>query len=101
MTSVRSLDELEATPHARPFPDAEPDTVRLELEAGESVPPHTHPDRRIVLYLIEGAIELEVGEETHELAAGDVARFEGDREISPRAIEDSTALIVLARRATD
>jgi len=35
------------------------------------------------------------------LSAGDVARFDGNREIAPRAIEETTALIVLAERGTD
>lgn len=101
MTTVRTLGELDGKPHANVFPDAEPKTVRLVLREGEEVAPHTHPGREIVLYLADGAIELRLGDETHELAAGDVARFDGEREISPRAVEDSTALIVLAPRSDD
>ncbi|WP_225336529.1 cupin domain-containing protein [Halomicrobium urmianum] len=99
MSEVRSLDDLEGEPHANPFPDAEPKTVRLTLAEGEDVPAHDHPDREIVLYLIEGALELQLGDETHKVAAGDVARFDGDQQISPRATEDSTALLVLAPRS--
>ena len=36
--------------------------------------------------------------ERHTIDAGDVARFVGEREISPVAREPSTALIVLAER---
>ncbi|WP_435096738.1 hypothetical protein [Halorubrum sp. N11] len=53
------------------------------------------------MYLIEGAIELELGDEIHELFAGDVARFDGDQEIAPYAVEESTApdrLVVWVRR---
>jgi len=99
MTTVKTLDDLAGEPHANVFPDAEPKTVRLTLPAGEAIAAHTHPGRDIVCYLLEGRIELQVGEETDELTAGDVARFEGEAEISPRAIEDSTALLVLAPRA--
>jgi quercetin dioxygenase-like cupin family protein len=101
MTTTHNLDELEGQPHANVFPDAEPKTVRLTLDAGGAVAPHSHPGREIVLYLVEGRIELQVGEETHELTAGAVARFDGDQEIAPRAIEASTALIVLAPRSDD
>ncbi len=101
MSEIRSLDDLEGEPHANPFPDAEPKTVRLTLAEGEDVPAHDHPDREIVLYLIEGALELQLGDETHEVAAGDVARFDGDQQISPRATADSTALLVLAPRSDD
>jgi quercetin dioxygenase-like cupin family protein len=101
VTTIRALDDLEGEPHANAFPDEEPKTIRLTLGVGEAVPPHDHPDREIVLYLVEGEIELRLGEETHDLAAGDVARFDGDRTVSPRAVEDSTALIVLTKRSDD
>ncbi|MGM0718766.1 MAG: cupin domain-containing protein [Halobacteriota archaeon] len=99
MPEIRSLDDLEATPHARPFDAGEPSVIRLALDAGESVDPHTHPDHEIVLYLRSGAVELDLDDETHSLEAGDVVRFDGRREVSPSAVEDSEALIVLARRA--
>jgi len=101
VTTIRALDDLDGEPHANAFPDAEPKTIRLTLAAGEEVPPHDHPDREIVLYLVEGEIELTLGEETHEVTAGDVARFDGDQDVSPKATEDSTALLVLAERAGD
>ncbi|WP_353633208.1 cupin domain-containing protein (plasmid) [Halobacterium sp. NMX12-1] len=95
---IRDIDELEGEPHANPFPDAEPKTVRLSLGEGESVPAHSHPDRDIVFYLVEGEIELALGDDTHRLTAGDVARFDGDQDIAPKALAASTALIVLASR---
>lgn len=101
MTTIKTLDDLEGEPHANPFPDAEPKTIRLALAEGEEVPPHDHPDREIVFYVIDGEIELQLGEETHDLTAGDIARFNGDQDISPRATQDSTALIVLAKRSDD
>lgn len=101
MTTIRALDEPEGRPHANVLPDSEPKTVRLTLDAGEEVPAHSHPGREIVLHLVEGRIELALGEETHELVAGDVARFDGDHVIAPRAVEASTALIVLASRSAD
>ncbi|QZX99373.1 cupin domain-containing protein [Halobaculum rubrum] len=101
MTTVRPLAELEGEPHANVFPGDEPKTIRLTLADSETVPPHTHPGRDIVLYLLEGAIELHLDEEIHEVTAGDIARFEGEREISPRALEDSVALLVLAPRSDE
>lgn len=99
MADIVTLDDLEATPHANPFPGGEPKTVRLALDAGEHVAPHRHPDRQIVCYLVSGRLALELDDEEYELQAGDVARFDGEREIAPRAIEDSEALLVLAPRA--
>ena len=96
MTTVRTLSALDGEPHARVFPDAEPKTIRLTLAADETLPAHTHPDREIICYLITGRLALRLGDETETLQAGDIARFDGDQEISPRAIEASTALLVLA-----
>ncbi|WP_245902765.1 cupin domain-containing protein [Salinigranum rubrum] len=92
---------MDGQPHANVFPDAEPKTIRLTLPEGEEVAPHSHPGRDIVLYLIEGTVELQLGDATHEMTAGDIVRFDGDQEISPHAVEDSTALIVLANQSDD
>lgn len=99
MVDVVSLSDLEGEPHAVAFPDAEPKAVRLSLAAGESVPEHDHPDRQVLLYLLEGRLEVALGGETQEIAAFELVRFDGDQPISPTAIEDATALIVLAPRA--
>jgi len=98
MTTIRTLSDLDGAPHANAFPDSEPKTIRLTLDAGERVPAHAHPDREIVCYLVAGAIELQLDDQTHDLAAGDIAHFDGDQDIAPRAIEPSTALIVLASK---
>lgn len=96
MTEIRTLDDLAGEPHANVFPDSEPKTIRLTLDEEEGVAPHSHPDRNIVFYLIEGTVELVVGDDTHELVAGDFAQFDGDQRIAPHALEKSIALIVLA-----
>lgn len=96
-----ALDDLEGTPHAVAFPDAEPRTIRLTLAAGQSVPEHDHPDREIVVYLIEGRVRFGIGEKTHVVEAGDLVRFDGDQPISPTAETDATALIVLSPRSDD
>jgi quercetin dioxygenase-like cupin family protein len=98
MTTVEKY-EVQGAPHAQLFPGAEPKTIRLTLEAGERVEPHRHPDREVVLYVVDGALELQLGSEHRELETGDVVRFEGDQDISPRATEGSTALIVLSRQS--
>lgn len=75
-----------------------PKTIRLALEAGESVPRHSHPGEDVVLHLVEGRLELELDDERYDLAAGDLVRFAGEREVSPTAVEDSVAVIVFAPR---
>lgn len=98
MPEHASLDELEAKPHARPFEAGEPSVIRLALDADERVDPHTHPEREIVLYLRSGILDVDLDGETHRLEAGDVVRFDGRQEVSPYAVEESEALIVLAKR---
>ncbi|MFT4923313.1 MAG: quercetin dioxygenase-like cupin family protein [Haloarculaceae archaeon] len=90
VTSLSSFDLDGRTPAFE-----EPYTVVLGLEAGEGVPEHTHPGKSILFAVQEGQLDLSVGEETHTLAAGDVARFDGEQEISVAATEDSKALVVL------
>jgi quercetin dioxygenase-like cupin family protein len=98
MAEQIALDDLTAAPHARPFEAGEPTVIRLALEADEHVDPHTHSERQIVLYLRQGTIELDLDEEPHRLEAGDVIRFDGQREVSPYALEETEALIVLTQR---
>jgi quercetin dioxygenase-like cupin family protein len=79
--------------------EGEPRTVRLALDEGDRVPPHSHPGRDIVCHVLDGELELALGDETVTAEAGDVVRFDGDQDISPLARQDSVALLVLAARA--
>ena len=38
--------------------ESEPHTVRLSLAAGEGVPAHQHPERRIVFHQLSGELDL-------------------------------------------
>ncbi|WP_440765164.1 cupin domain-containing protein [Natronorubrum sp. DTA7] len=97
-TERRRLDFLEETPHAHLF-DGEPQTIRLALADGERIPTHQHPDRKIVLHVLEGHLTVSLGDDEYDVREGDVVRFDGAQEISPKAQADTTALLVLARRA--
>ena len=96
-TERATLEELEESPRVRVF-DGEPRTVKLALDAGDRIPPHRHPGRQIVLHLLEGRLSLALGEDDRELEAGELVRFDGTQEISPKALEESTAVLVLAQR---
>ncbi|WP_159901543.1 cupin domain-containing protein [Salinirussus salinus] len=93
---LTALADLTETPHAEVFEHRDPRTVRLQLAEGESVPPHTHPGTDVVLHLLSGRLELSLDGETHDVAAGELVRFSGDREVSPRAVEPATAVLVFA-----
>lgn len=93
---VTALADLTETPHAEVFENRDPRTVRLQLGEGESVLPHTHPETHVVLHLLSGRPERSLDGETHEVVAGELVQFSGDREVSPRAVEPATAVLVFA-----
>lgn len=101
MPEVTSLDRLDDAPHAEVFDDRAPRTVRLELEADQRVPEHRHPESNVVLHVLEGGIDLTLGDEVYDLEPGDVVRFDGDQDVSPYAREESTALVVFAPKTDD
>lgn len=96
MLELTTLADLEATPHAPVFEGGEPRTIRLELDADERVPAHSHPDRTVVLHVLSGRLAVDLDDGTHEVAGGQLVRFAGDREISPLAVEPTSAVVVLA-----
>lgn len=94
--SVVSLSELEGEPHAAVFPGEGPKTVRLTLDAGESVPAHRHPGRTVVCHVLSGELAVTLGDDEVTVQSGAVARFDGGQDVSPTAVEPSVALLVLA-----
>ena len=98
MPELTSLSDLMDTPHVEVFDDGEPRTVRLQLEAGERIPEHRHPESDVVFHLLSGSLELSLDGEPYELVEGDLVRFDGDREVSPHALEESTAIVVFSRK---
>jgi quercetin dioxygenase-like cupin family protein len=98
MSDVVDLDALNEELRAHVFPGREPQTVRLSLAARGAVSPHQHPEREVVCHVLDGGLDVSLGDETVNLTGGEVARFDGAQDISPRAVEDSTALLVLAKR---
>lgn len=101
MVETASLDELTERPREVAFPETEPRTVRLSLDEGEAVPAHRHPEREIVVHLVSGRLDVRVDGESNVLESGDLLRFDGRKEVSPRAEADSTALLVLAPRSDE
>lgn len=96
MVEITAIDALTTSPHAEVFDEQQPRTVQLTLDAGEGVPAHTHPGTNIVLHLLSGRLELSLDDECYELSSGEIARFSGEREVAPHAIDESTAILVLA-----
>ncbi|WP_132056808.1 cupin domain-containing protein [Halorussus amylolyticus] len=101
MVETVSLDDLEVAPREVAFPGSEPKTVRLSLDAGEEVPAHRHPEREIVVHLVSGRLDVRVDGEGHVLEPGDLLRFDGREEVSPKAEVDSVAVLVLAPRSDE
>jgi quercetin dioxygenase-like cupin family protein len=96
---IASLAALDGT--VRPFEsESEPTVVRLALDAGASVDPHTHPGRGVVFYALDGTFEVTVAGDEWRVEPGDCLRFDGENAVSPRATADgpATALVLLGRR---
>ena len=70
-----------------------------ELAAGECVPEHEHPDRTVLVHVLEGAVDVALDGDSNPVEAGEILRFEGESAVEPAAREDSVALVVLAPRA--
>lgn len=96
MPEITNLAQLEQTPHHQVFEKPAPRTVRLELAAGDAIAPHSHPGNNIVFYVVQGELDVTLDGELFTLSTGDIARFSGNHEISPEAIDDTRALIVFA-----
>jgi quercetin dioxygenase-like cupin family protein len=71
-----------------------PQTLCLGLDEGDERPEHQHPGKEILLFVHEGELSLLLGDERHRVEEGDAIRFSGDQDISPRAVEDTVAVLV-------
>lgn len=95
MTERATIDDGESGGRTVLF-DGEPRTVTLSLAADERVPAHSHPDCTVLFCVLSGAVDLDLDGEPHRLEAGELLRFDGGRQVSPRARTDARALVVLA-----
>ena len=93
MIDLARFDEGESG-RTRLFDD--PVTVRLDLDAGTSIPPHRHPERRVVVAVLDGTLEVTVGDATETVEEGRTARFPGSEDISLVAETDTLGILVLA-----
>jgi quercetin dioxygenase-like cupin family protein len=72
--------------------------AQLELQRGCIVPQHVHVHEQIS-YVLEGRLELTLGEETpetYELAAGDVLVIPSNLPHAARALEDTLVVDVFS-----
>ncbi|WP_276259542.1 cupin domain-containing protein [Haloglomus litoreum] len=95
-----SIDDPTEEPHAELFETPRPRAVRLSLDAGRSMPAHTHPESDVLLHVVEGRMTVELDGEAYDCEAGDLLRFDGRREVAPRAETDAVAVVTFAPRAT-
>lgn len=84
---------------AEPLLDGTQSNVRIiRLSAGQTLPTHTHATSDLMIYVVEGAGELQVDGATVEFVAGSLAFFTGDEELRLANTSTSglTALAFLA-----
>jgi quercetin dioxygenase-like cupin family protein len=101
MVEQVSIDDPDGEPHAELFETPRPRTVRLTLEAGRSMPPHTHPESDLLVHVLEGRLTVTVAGEPYDCAAGDLLRLDGRQELAPHAETDTVAVVVFSPRADD
>ena len=70
----------------------------IRLAPGLSLPPHTHGESDLLLYVIEGTGELDTADGVVSFEAGDLAKYRGDEElrVSNNATVGLTLLAFLA-----
>lgn len=51
--------------------------VLMECKAGTAQPPHSHPHTQVD-YLLEGEIDMQVGDEVRRMHAGDIVQVPGN-----------------------
>ncbi len=84
---------------AEPLLDGTQSNVRIiRLSAGQTLPSHTHATSDLMIYVVEGAGELEVDGTTVKFVAGCLAFFAGDEELrlANNSTSGLTALAFLA-----
>lgn len=95
----------DAPPHdpdrivARPFLDGRQCNVRvIRLSPGQALPPHTHGESDLMLFVAEGAGTLQTEDSSVALPRGAVAYYRGDEELRVRndGTEGLTLLAFLA-----
>lgn len=96
MPEHTALEAVTGEPHATLF--EQPRVVRLTLAAGASMPAHSHPGADVVIHVLAGELTVDLDGESHRCGAGELLRFDGDREVTPRAETDAVALVTVAAR---
>ncbi|HNP70441.1 MAG TPA: cupin domain-containing protein [Kouleothrix sp.] len=65
--------------------------MQVRLDAGAVMPVHQHPHEQTT-YVLSGRLRFRLGEETHELAAGDVLLIPSNTPHGVDALEDTLVL---------
>jgi quercetin dioxygenase-like cupin family protein len=65
----------------------------IRLASGMSLPPHTHDESDLFLFVVEGAGELDTPDGPVPFGAGDLAHYRGDEEL--RVSNNSAAGLTL------
>ena len=69
---------------------------RVRYEPGAEVPRHSHEDTEQLMWMLEGSLEMTVGDETRVISAGDVVAVNRGVEHSLRSEEGCTFLEALS-----
>ncbi|HYD96436.1 MAG TPA: cupin domain-containing protein [Noviherbaspirillum sp.] len=73
------------------------EVMRLVLPKGKSIPEH-HVPGEITLQCIEGTIEVQAGDRTQNLRAGELLYIQGNTPYALYALENASALMTMLRK---
>ena len=76
------------------FKSEQLEVMRLVLQAGKSLPPHSVPGE-ITIHCIEGRIDITLDSQSHRLDAGEMLFLARSQSHGVRALEDSSALVTI------
>ena len=70
------------------------EAIRLVLPAGKKIAEHKAPGE-ITVQCLEGRVKFEIGDESHDMRAGDFLYLEAAKPHAVEAIEDSSVLVTI------
>lgn len=70
------------------------EVIRVVMEAGKTLPPHTVPGE-ITVQCLEGKVEFAIGETRHLLTSGSFVYLEGGSQHALHALENSSLLVTI------
>lgn len=90
--NVLSAEEIEMGIHIKTLSAGNVQLRHLVFEPGTLIPNHRHPEE-VVTMILEGTMEMTVGDETREMRKGDVFRVPPKTDHSGRVLSEKVVAV--------